>query len=552
VAVSLVLLVRAAHLAARWQDRAVQSRRVATLLVLGVVLGACSSSSARDAGPAPAAGSAGTPSSPASPASPGASGSGPAASGASPSAGPALTWGKCPSGVDASTRAQCATLVVPLDRTGRVAGTVGLQLIRRKATGTSGRLGSLLINPGGPGGSTVTDFDFLYDQLSTKLRERFDVVGWDPRGVGRSSPVRCVSDARLDVLLAESPDTTTPAGVADASAGAKEYVRGCESHSSLRLPFIGTRDTARDMDAIRAAVGDAKTTYLGYSYGTELGYSYASLFPDRVRALVLDGATDPAISLLEHGRQQTIGFQNALYAFLDDCAAQPSCAWKHQGGVRPAFSNLLAQVKLAPLRTTKGNRVLTASLFTTGVAAALYDKEAWGTLQQALESARQGDGTIMLFLADALSGRNANGTYDNLYDAFTTISCLDNPVPDGTQPWIEAAKELRAKAPDFADGQLATTGPGYTCSLFNNRPTEPALPPTVTGAPPALIIGATGDPATPLVETQGMARAYQGSVLLTRKGEGHTSYGASDCVRRLADRYLIDVRLPATGTVCGS
>jgi pimeloyl-ACP methyl ester carboxylesterase len=473
-------------------------------------------------------------------------------SSAAPASASPVAWERCPAGFDISSKAQCAILRVPLDRSGKVSGEVPLQLARRSAGKPAQRIGSLLLNPGGPGASTVDSFDFLYDQLSATIRDRFDIVGWDPRGVGHSAPVRCVDDRTLDRLLAASPDLHTTEGLQQVQTDAQTYVKGCERRSGKLLPFIGTLDTAKDMDAVRTAVGDDKATFLGFSYGTELGYAYASLFPERVRALVLDGAVDPTLSLLDHGRSQTIGFQKALDAFLADCASSRSCAWKLTGDAHAAYRELKDKVQASPLPARDTSRVLTESLFVAGVAAALYSKDSWQYLQQGLEAARNGDGTVMLFLSDQLTGRHDDGTYDNLQDAFTTISCRDEPVPDGLKPWLDAAAALKPQAPDFAEeGTVAPTGPGYPCSLFTSRPAAAALPPSIT-APPALIVGTTGDPATPFAEAQGMTKAYAGSVLLTRKGEGHTGYGDSACVRKHADRFLLEQVLPPAGTVCTS
>lgn len=473
------------------------------------------------------------------------------ASAAPPALGAPLRWGSC-AGVGSAQHVggdQCAVLAVPLDRSASAGPTLGLQLIRRPASSTGSRVGSLLINPGGPGGSTVKEFDDLVGQLSPALRARFDIVGFDPRGVDSSDPVRCLDDKGLDRLLASSPDPLTPAGLAELQSQARSFAAACEQHSGDRLPFVGTVDAAKDIDAIRAAVGDERLTYLGFSYGTLLGATYASLFPTRVRALALDGAVDPGLGPIQGSEVQARGFQQALESFLADCQQRGRrCAWAPGGDLLQRYRELTARIARSPLPTGDAARPLTPSLALTGVAAALYNRDSWTYLEQGLASADRGDGRVLLALSDFLNERDRDGHYSSLVPSNTAVSCRDESAPLGTQPYVDSYRRLLQSAPDFAT--LATSG--ITCAVWPARPSSPPPPLVVAGAPPLLVVGSTGDPATPFVEAQALTALLPGSVLLTRRGEGHTGYAASDCVRTAVDSYLLDRTLPAAGTVCGS
>jgi len=460
----------------------------------------------------------------------------------------ALAWGGCPGKQDKSD--QCVRLAVPLDRSAPAGRKIDLALIRRPAGDRGHRLGSLLLNPGGPGGSTVQEFDGLTSQLSPVLRERFDVVGFDPRGVGSSSPVQCLQGKELDALSASSPDPLTPTGVAEVERDARVQVQACSRRSGDLLPFVGTADAARDMDDIRAAVGDDRLTYLGYSYGTLLGATYASLFPRKVRALVLDGAVDPGLGPIEATEVQAVGFETALQTFLADCQRRRStCGWDPGGDLLARYRALAARIAAAPLPTGDQARPLTASLALTGVAAALYSRDSWTYLEQGLAQADRGNGRVLLALADFLNERAEDGTYSSLVASNTAVNCRDESAPRGTAPYVQSYRRLQRTAPDFAALALS----GYVCAIWPARQPASPAPLTVRGAPPLLVVGSTGDPATPFSEAQALTKRLPGSVLLTRQGEGHTGYGASACVRAKVDAYLVDpAALPPAGTICPS
>jgi pimeloyl-ACP methyl ester carboxylesterase len=479
--------------------------------------------------------------------------SAPSAAPSSAAAAP-LQWGPC--GFDGpSSKDQCAVLPVPLDYAKPDGTTIGLQLVRRPAGRQSERVGSLLFNPGGPGASVSDQFDGYVSQFSSDLRDHFDIVGWDPRGVGRSAPVHCASDAELDHFLAIGDDLDVASQRQQFAAAAKQYVDGCAAKSGDLLAHVGTIDTAHDMDRIRAAVGDDKLSFLGFSYGTVYGMTYAHFFPDRVRALALDGAVDPRTSALEDARTQARGFESNIRAFLAHCKSRgSSCAW-NVDDPQQAYVALVNQIRAHPLRTHDKSRPLTLNLFMNGVSLAMYDTQIWPLLERALAQASSGDGTGMLALADELYSRTQDGHYPNELDAFTAISCIDQPFPPQLSAYVTLFDQLEKADPLYTARNANPVGPGYTCGIWPVHPPNTSLPTSVPATvPPVLIVGSSDDPATPFSEALGLQQVIPGSYLLERKGEGHTGYSASTCVQERVDAYLVDPsQLPASKhVVCAS
>ena len=458
---------------------------------------------------------------------------------ASPSAVADLSWAKCdfqgPTDKD-----QCAVLKVPLDYSAPSGATIDLQLVRRPAGKPADRVGSLLLNPGGPGESVSDQFDGYADQLSKDLRDHFDIVGWDPRGTGRSSPVHCATGAQLDHYLSLGYNLDVAAQQQQFAAVAKDYVAGCQKMSGDLLAHIGTVDTVHDMDLIRAAVGDDKLSFLGFSYGTIYGMTYAHFFPDKVRALALDGAVDPRASALDDARIQSGGFESNIKAFLAHCKSQgDKCAWNVDDPTQ-AFTDLVDEVRQHPLTTRESGRPLTLNLFMNGVSLAMYDTTFWPYLEHGLAAASSGDGTQMLALADQLYSRTPDGKYPNLLDAFTAISCIDQPFPTDLSAYVTLFDQLQTADPLYTADSANPVGPGYTCGIWLVHPSGTAIPTTVPASvPPVLIVGSSDDPATPFSEALGLQEVIPGSYLLERKGEGHTGYGASTCVQERVDAYLI-------------
>ena len=451
-----------------------------------------------------------------------------------------VAWSDCGGGF------QCGTLQVPLDYSQAGGRTIPLALIRKRATG-SNRIGSMLLNPGGPGESGV---QFLREDITSlaNLNRRFDVVAWDPRGVGASTPVTCVDASKMDTYLSLDAVLDDPQEKQAAIQADKDFAAGCESRSGDLLPFMDSASTARDMDQIRAAVGDTKLTYLGFSYGTYIGQWYAHLFPTHVRALSLDGVVDPAVNANDSLLGQLVGFEQNLQAFLTDCKARSNCLYNKAGDPASKLTALMSRLDTTPMQV--GNRLLTRSLAMTGVLQALYSQSLWNALDQGLTAADRGDGRILLLIADAYNQRNSDGTYGNLFNgAFGAAYCLDFPSSPDIATYDALGTAYTKASPFFGPWSQYSN---LQCGLWPAKPKNKQGPLTAEGAPPILLVGGTNDPATPYVDAQAVNRQIAGSVLLTRQGNGHTSYDSSMCSHAAEDSYLIDLTLPAAGTICSS
>jgi pimeloyl-ACP methyl ester carboxylesterase len=443
-------------------------------------------------------------------------------------------------------RIQSGRLVVPLDYSDPSNGTVDLYLVRHLANPAK-RIGSLLVNPGGPGFGG-SDFALQAESnYSEALTERFDIIGWDPRGTGSSTPaIDCISDydhfyAGTDI----TPDT--PQQRQQLVDLAKEFADDCVARSHSFMGFMGTNNSARDMNSIRVALGEATISYFGFSYGSELGAVWATLFPSTVRAAVLDGAADPSADVNTNAAQQAAGFEQALTTFLTDCGRSSKCAFRSGGHADTAFDALMATIDQHPLPTEPGRPDLTRGMALTAVADALYFTSLWPELEQALADARRGDGTALLHLYDDYFHRNADGTHDNALEAFQVITCEDHPERLTVAEDDADSARFQAIAPRFSPN---TTG-SYTCTFFPPSH-EPIIRVTAAGAGPVLVMGTTGDPATPLASTRRMAAALQDARLVVVKAEGHTGYHANACSGKAIDAYLIDPvgKAPKNETHC--
>ncbi|HKV89114.1 MAG TPA: alpha/beta hydrolase [Candidatus Dormibacteraeota bacterium] len=466
----------------------------------------------------------------------------PASSSHSPNAIPTpspghLAWTACAKGFD------CATLQVPLDYAHPDAGTIGIALNRKVATDASHRIGSVLVNPGGPGDSGITFLEQSVDQFSN-INRVFDLIGFDPRGVGKSSAITCLSQSEEDQFLAEDGVLDDPQERQAQIDADKAFAAGCKERSGRVLPFVDTFSAARDMDLIRAAVGDAKITYLGFSYGTELGQAYAHLFPTHIRALVLDGVVDPSLSANDELLAYVTGFESNLQAFLSNCRAHrtvaPKCQYAQSGDPGTKLTNLSNRLDKTPLPV--GQRQLTRSLAVEGVQTALFDQASWPYLDQALTLTDSGNGTLLLEFADLLNSEVS-------IDSNLAVSCLDKPVPTDVAAY-DALGPAFAKASPFFGPSFQYSN--LVCAYWPARPVGTAQPLHADGAPPILLVGGTNDPATPYAWSQSVNQQLAGSVLLTRTGNGHTSYGSSVCSQQYEDAYLIQLSLPPAGTTCNS
>ncbi|PKQ32343.1 MAG: hydrolase [Actinobacteria bacterium HGW-Actinobacteria-2] len=433
---------------------------------------------------------------------------------------------------------QCATVLAPLDYADPASRAVTLALRVHKATKTP-HLGPLFINPGGPGGSGVE----LVPNFDTEGLEQYDIVGWDPRGAGQSTPVRCLSDADTDALLNldSSPDNDAErVALVEASLN---FSRSCWERNGDLLSHIGTVDTVRDLDLLRQLFGAKKLNFLGYSYGTQIGATYAQVFGKNTGHLVLDSAVNITD---DESVIQAQGFDLALGNFASWCAETRCGLGETKTAVLAAVTGLFDKLETNPLKV--GNRTLTQSLAVTGVATALYSgKEVYPALSAIIQRTIAGNGTNLLYAADQLNFRDQSGHYDTMFYAFPAISCSETKekgVLDADQTWADDQK----KAPIFGK----YFGPGYTCSLWG-VPQGEYLKLHLTGpdAAPILVVGATGDSATPVEFARSMAKQLTSARLLIFDGEGHGSYGGnSTCIDSAVVKYLVAGTLPAKGTVC--
>ncbi len=455
-----------------------------------------------------------------------------------------LTWTSCSGGK------QCTTAKTPLDWANPSAGEIELALIRQPAKGT--KQGSLLVNPGGPGGS---GYDFVANSVDyatdSTLQNSFDVVGFDPRGVGRSTAVKCYDAKGMDAYLYDiTPGVRgSDQWIAENTTAAKDFGSACAKNTGALLDHVDTVSAARDLDLLRATLGDKKLNYLGYSYGTYLGTIYADLFPGKTGRLVLDGALDPAASNFDVTEVQAKGFESALRAYLADCLKQKGCPFSgtvEQG--MATITSLLASVEKSPIRNSDG-RELGANTLVTAIIYPLYDATAWSYLSDMFTSVMKGDASYAFTLADAYNNRQDDGTYgDNSTEAFTAINCLDYSYDDNPATMREQAAELAKAAPVI--GPYMAYG-DIGCGNWPYKTTYERGPIAAKGSAPILVVGTTNDPATPYVWAKNLAGELENGHLLTYKGEGHTAYNKSNsCVNDAVDAFLVKGTIPADGKTC--
>ena len=435
---------------------------------------------------------------------------------------------------------------VPLDYSQPAGRRISLALMRLPVKDQSRRIGSVLMNPGGPGGSGI---DFLRRDATKyfqDLNSRMDLVTWDPRGVGASTPVKCLDDAQLDKYLALDTvidDAQEERAWVDAS---RNFAIGCERNSASLLPFMDSDSTARDMDSIRAALGDARLTYIGFSYGTYIGQWYAHLFPTHVRALALDGVVDSADTGRASALEQFASFQQNLEAFLADCRAHATCEYGRSGDPAAKLDALMARLDKTPIAV--GSRQLTRTLAMDAVLASMYNQNSWPKLQLALAVTEGGDGRGMLAIADSWNERKADGTYDNFMNgAHAATACIEGfQHPRQIEFSDPIAAQIEKASPFFGP---SLEWDGLYCAFWPELP-RPYRQLTIAGAPPILLIGATNDPATPYQWAKSVSQEIAKSVLLTRVGNGHTSYFFSGCITAAENAYLENLTLPSAGASC--
>jgi pimeloyl-ACP methyl ester carboxylesterase len=444
---------------------------------------------------------------------------------------------------------QCTVLRVPLDYDRPEGEVIDIAVLRSPATGGD-RLGSLVVNPGGPGASGLDYARAAHALVSGAVQDRYDVVGFDPRGVGESTPVDCLDDDELDGFVATdaSPDDETE--IVEIQTQSEALGAGCQERSADLLPHVSTIDVSRDLDVLRAVLGDEQLAYLGKSYGTSIGAAYAELFPERVGRLVLDGAMDPALPREEVALGQADGFERALRAYVDDCLADECPLGRTLGEAQVTLDNLLAVIDAQPLPAGDENRPLTQSLAVLGIGYPLYLRADVGypALTEALTAALAGDGSPLLTLADLYLHRDEEGYQGNLNEAFYAVSCLDRP-DTFTVAEIQEAEDRFAEVSPLFGPYLAWSG--LPCTTWPAESTATPGPLTAEGAAPILVVGTTGDPATPYEWAVSLADQLASGVLLTYEGFVHTAYRKGvDCVDDAVDRYLIEGEPPEDGLVC--
>ncbi len=490
--------------------------RVATrLAVLGLLLGACSTR-----GAAPPV-STGTPTT--------RFGDAPSTSN-TPTPDRGITWTGCDDDY------QCGQLQVPIDHDDPSGPTTSIALVRRPARHPGQRIGPLLFNPGGPGGSAIDLVEGL--PLPSRLTDRFDIVGFDPRGAGRSDPLNCRS--HLQQIYDDDPSPDTPVEKATFLADSQAYVDECDEKYGPLLPFLGTTDVAKDMDLVRAALGDRQLSYVGFSYGTSIGQEYAQLYPTRVRSMVLDGVVDLSLTGLQGAERQAEGFSEAFAGFARHCQ-RDGC--RLDAPAPEVLDRVLADAERAPIPSPDADRPATSGVVSLGVTQALYSKLYWTDLARALRSAEAGDGSRLVDLADQYLHREADGTFGSGFEIYFAVSCLDQDFPRNPNAVFADADRVETEYPRFG---AAVVNDYVRCALWPvpSKPLHP-VPATTKGLPAIVVISTTHDPATPYESGVRVANQIPGAVLVTNDGDGHTIYAQGKrCIDTPVDAYLLDPTNP--------
>lgn len=453
-----------------------------------------------------------------------------------------LTWEDCGDG-------ECADIEVPVDYDEPDGETATLRAVRFLATGDGTR--ALFVNPGGPGGSAIDYARSLASSMGDKVRDAFTIVGVDPRGVGESTPLECLPDEEFDAYAASDPDPTNDAEVQELRDNVRALGEACVENSGELAGHVSTEEAARDMDVARALLGQDTMDWFGASYGTQLGATYATLFPEKVGAMVLDGAVDPAQDTFGSSLGQATGFQRALDAYIDACVQLESCPLGDApDAAERVIETLMAQLEEEPLPTGT-ERELTKGRAFYGIAVTLYDKASWVALSQGLTAALRGDGSVLLQLNDAYFSRRGDGSYrGNIGWANIAINCLDNDDRPSLEQVEERLPEFREVSPVFGEALgWGTLG----CTDWPEPAENPQVEIDAAGAAPIVVIGTTRDPATPY-ENAGRLADQLGEregVLLTREGDGHTAYSSGNqCIVDAVDAYLVDGTVPEDGLTC--
>ena len=457
-----------------------------------------------------------------------------------------LIWTDCKD----DKKFQCAEIQVPVDYQNPGNASLTLALKKLPAKDSADKVGSLLINPGGPGGSGTDYVTYAEDAFGKRLMDSFDIIGFDPRGVALSTPLDCLTDKEVDEFIAFDGTPDTEQELKESLQLSINLAKGCEAVENNLIAHVGTQEAARDMDIIRELVGDEKLNFLGASYGTYLGGMYAELFPDKVGRLVLDGAVDPSLSGEEQSFDQAVGLDTALKRFVEDCPKHDDCPLTQKGeaGVKE-IRDFLDSLDSKPLKTEDPERILTQAMGVYAVAGFLYSDEWWSYMRQSLATAFEGDGTDLLVIVDLFNERKDDGTFaTNATEAIYAINCFDEPSNATEEQVREFAKTWIKDAPVFGDylawGNLA-------CSIWPVKDPNPINKFVAQGAAPIVVVGTKYDPATPYKWALGLSSQLSSSVLLTYEGDGHTAYmRGSECIDKEIENYLVDGIVSAKNIVC--
>jgi len=432
-----------------------------------------------------------------------------------------LNWKSCGSGLE------CTTFKVPLNYSAISSKSFTLSVVRHKATNTNQRIGTLFVNPGGPGGSAFDYASAATRIVSKKIAQRYDIVGFDPRGVGKSEPIRCLSDAEEDSYLSADTAVLTKNDLNSLLSRAKFFALKCAEPSHNKIAFVGTVDNARDMELLRQILKEPRLNFLGKSYGTYLGTLYAALYPTKVGRFVLDGAVDPNASSGSQNLGQAISFDKALLDYQN----------KSKSFTQQKILAFINSLYSKPLQLPSG-RKLTSSMAIVGIAASLYDNaNGWPTLTSALDAAiNKGDARPLIDLSDIYNRRDANGHYSNENDISQAISCLDISDTRSVSQMTSDGSVMKVRAPVF--GPFLTYA-GLACKYWKYPPSaKPSTKLILTN--PIMIIGVTKDPATPYSWAKKLHLVFKKSSLVTFVGEGHTGHNRGNkCVDIAVDSYLL-------------
>ena len=456
-----------------------------------------------------------------------------------------LDWTEC------GTDLKCSKVAVPIDYANPESGSIEIAINWLASTGEADQ-GWLLENPGGPGSSGVDFVASGGEQLaSPELRKHYNIIGFDPRGVQRSAPIKCYNARDTDHLLYDDFGPTGSAEeLARVRAEMKKFVAACEKNSGKIFGFVDTVSAAKDIDIIRSALGTDKLNYLGFSYGTFLGTTYAALFPKNVGRMVLDGAMDPSVTDEQQSFNQLKAFDQSLRNYLADCLEKSSCLFS--GTVDSSIQRIIKffrGLETKPIKTDS-TRMLNADSAVTGLIMTLYSDDYWQYLDQAFEGAFKGDGTMFLRLADFYNDRNDDGSYaSNTFEANIAVSCLDSRADSSEEAMAAQNAKVLAASPFLGRyWQNGAAGCDQWPYPIAKKPDSYAA----EGSAPIVVVGTTGDPATPYWQSQNLAKKIlTNGHLITFNGEGHTAYGRSNkCVVSAVDNYLIRGIVPETDPNC--